>query len=283
MSNYLQRMASSALSPGGSIRPILRSIFSPSTSRRVPEHIPGKGSASSLIAAERVVPTPAGPDSFLEPGLSGVFGDPVPEATTFFNPLVNEGQRSNVESRLSSIDIRNGDARSDEQPSLAAQNNHENVTPGRHAPGRQGAGMQPPLPAVTPISRNAKQSENTEPISEPVDTLAARAKKSDLEDSEAPDNIRYRPLMTASGSSADGPVASWKVSSPLTPATRKEAKGNLSSSSGLPEREPDEIQIHIGRIEVTAVPQAVPRPAPPPLRKSISLNDYLKRGEGRSG
>jgi hypothetical protein len=46
--------------------------------------------------------------------------------------------------------------------------------------------------------------------------------------------------------------------------------------------EPDEIQIHIGRIEVTAVPQALPRPAPAPPSKSINLDEYLKRGRGRA-
>jgi hypothetical protein len=47
------------------------------------------------------------------------------------------------------------------------------------------------------------------------------------------------------------------------------------------ERQPDEIQIHIGRIEVTAVPPApraskMPDPGP-------SLDAYLKRREGRAG
>jgi hypothetical protein len=47
-------------------------------------------------------------------------------------------------------------------------------------------------------------------------------------------------------------------------------------------REPDEIQIHIGRIEVTAVPQAEPRPAAVPASKSINLDEYLRRGRGRA-
>ena len=46
--------------------------------------------------------------------------------------------------------------------------------------------------------------------------------------------------------------------------------------------EPDEIQIHIGRIEVTAVPQTAPRPAAMPASKSINLDEYLKRGRGRA-
>jgi hypothetical protein len=43
-----------------------------------------------------------------------------------------------------------------------------------------------------------------------------------------------------------------------------------------------DIQIHIGRIEVTAVPPPLPRAAAPPAPKSISLAEYLKRGRGRS-
>jgi len=44
------------------------------------------------------------------------------------------------------------------------------------------------------------------------------------------------------------------------------------------ERQPDEIQIHIGRIEVTAVPPPASRPQTKPARKSLSLDEYLKRG-----
>ena len=43
----------------------------------------------------------------------------------------------------------------------------------------------------------------------------------------------------------------------------------------------DEIQIHIGRIEVTAVPPPSPRAAAPTKPKSLDLGEYLKRGHGR--
>jgi hypothetical protein len=39
----------------------------------------------------------------------------------------------------------------------------------------------------------------------------------------------------------------------------------------------DDIQIHIGRIEVTAVAQPAPRPAAAPARKTMSLDEYLGR------
>jgi hypothetical protein len=49
-----------------------------------------------------------------------------------------------------------------------------------------------------------------------------------------------------------------------------------------PPREPDEIQIHIGRIEVTAIPPpAAPRAVKTP-RHGLNLDAYLKRGERTS-
>jgi hypothetical protein len=45
-----------------------------------------------------------------------------------------------------------------------------------------------------------------------------------------------------------------------------------------PAPQPDEIEIHIGRIEVAAVlPQPAPRLPARPVRKSLDLNEYLKR------
>jgi hypothetical protein len=48
------------------------------------------------------------------------------------------------------------------------------------------------------------------------------------------------------------------------------------------EREPDEIQIHIGRVEVLAVPQTQTPVIPRTPRKAPSLDDYLRRRDGRS-
>src|ERR1700678_4224037 len=126
MSGYLQRRSSSALSPGVSIRPILGSMFSRSTYRRTPDDVPGRGSVSSLIVPERAAPpVAAAPDSALEPGLSGSF-----------NPLANESQQRNVERPVAfSMEMSNGDDRSDEPPDLGAQNKHETVTLRQHAPG----------------------------------------------------------------------------------------------------------------------------------------------------
>jgi hypothetical protein len=45
-----------------------------------------------------------------------------------------------------------------------------------------------------------------------------------------------------------------------------------------PSSQPDEIEIHIGRIEVAAVlPQPAPHPPARPVRKTLDLGEYLKR------
>jgi hypothetical protein len=50
-----------------------------------------------------------------------------------------------------------------------------------------------------------------------------------------------------------------------------------------PQPHADEIQIHIGRIEVIATPPPAPRVVPTPARRSQSLDEYLRRSNGRAG
>ena len=76
---------------------------------------------------------------------------------------------------------------------------------------------------------------------------------------------------------------------PETPHFSREARAISAASADFSagrrptqaEREPDEIQIHIGRIEVTAVQPPAPR-APTPPDKAISLDAYLERRNGRA-
>jgi hypothetical protein len=61
------------------------------------------------------------------------------------------------------------------------------------------------------------------------------------------------------------------------------AKPEVFPGSAPAEREHDKVEIHIGRIEVTAVPQEAPRPVAARPRKSLDLGEYLKRRDGRAG
>jgi hypothetical protein len=71
--------------------------------------------------------------------------------------------------------------------------------------------------------------------------------------------------------------------SPLAVSGVRRARSEAFQHSIPAEREPDRVEIHIGRIEVTAVPQEAPRPAPTRPRKSLDLGEYLKRRDGRTG
>jgi hypothetical protein len=71
-------------------------------------------------------------------------------------------------------------------------------------------------------------------------------------------------------------------SSPAVSGVRR-AKSEAFQHSAPAEREPDRVEIHIGRVEVTAVPQEAPRPTPTRPRKSLDLGEYLKRRDGRTG
>jgi hypothetical protein len=61
--------------------------------------------------------------------------------------------------------------------------------------------------------------------------------------------------------------------------TRRQAAQIPASSRSVPQQS-DDIQIHIGRIEVVAVPPPAPRPATAPVRKGLSLDEYLSRKNG---
>jgi len=67
------------------------------------------------------------------------------------------------------------------------------------------------------------------------------------------------------------------------PATAGASAGDRAQAVRQPAREPDEIHIHIGRVEVAALAQPALRQASPAApRKSINLDEYLRRGNGRA-
>lgn len=89
----------------------------------------------------------------------------------------------------------------------------------------------------------------------------------------------YAPMMNANPS-ASRELAALRTN-PFTGAARGRGEGNASRSSAPVAREADEIQIHIGRIEVTAVQQRSAPPAAKPTRKGMSLDEYLRHSDGR--
>jgi len=66
-------------------------------------------------------------------------------------------------------------------------------------------------------------------------------------------------------------------------AMRRNAQDSGVAAKAPARNTSEDIQIHIGRIEVIAVPQAAPRVVAEPTSKSTSLGDYLKHRNGRAG
>jgi hypothetical protein len=94
----------------------------------------------------------------------------------------------------------------------------------------------------------------------------------------APDGLPRR-----SNPQALEPLMPRAMTATMQRADETDKSGRLARHLRSQSREADEIQIHIGRIEVTAVPPVPARPAPAPNRKSPSLDEYLKRRPGRAG
>jgi hypothetical protein len=90
---------------------------------------------------------------------------------------------------------------------------------------------------------------------------------------------RYRALLSTR--SADS-AASISRPPPVS-RNRPYAPSNMIAGRAGPPAENDQVEIHIGRIEVVA-PPASPRAAPlkPPRRAASSLDDYLARRDRRS-
>jgi hypothetical protein len=86
---------------------------------------------------------------------------------------------------------------------------------------------------------------------------------------------------TVPGDAPKPEVPPREVRNPYAAEVRRAAQQPPQSSIGQPV-EPDEIHINIGRIEVTATAQPPSRPAVP-QRKSLNLDEYLKRRTGKNG
>jgi len=92
----------------------------------------------------------------------------------------------------------------------------------------------------------------------------------------------HGPLVRAEAVVKSGNADGLAVGSSLVPRDKDKKDAGAVRDSVSVDRQRDEIQIHIGRIEVTAVYPSPPR-APKARVKEISLDAYLKRRDGRAG
>jgi hypothetical protein len=113
----------------------------------------------------------------------------------------------------------------------------------------------------------------------------ARVQKSRRKEDEAngPPNVEpfvLRPLVMGVWPQSKGEDQNSGVAEPTLGASQVATR----AKAALPEREApiEDIQIHIGRIEVIAVPPQAQRASAVPGRKGMSLDDYLRQRNGRA-
>lgn len=166
-------------------------------------------------------------------------------------------------------------------------------TPGPSA-GRQAA-LHPSAPARPGVSRDDDGSPPPAPlfliVTERPTPPAPRAVSAGPFD--APETAAVVPTPRSSGPPAILPApivasapAAWaeRDRRPLVAAAFVAQPTGASRRRPSPERQSEEVQIHIGRIEVTAVAAEPARPvAVQPPRKAASLSAYLRRRDGLFG
>jgi hypothetical protein len=131
-------------------------------------------------------------------------------------------------------------------------------------------------PPVKQIQGEDRFSEETAPLETSTGEIEHQKPERTEVVTEVVRRHPYRPLMAERA-----PRTEEKSSSPFPTSAQRAERKNLSGRAEKPERQPDEIQIHIGRIEVTAAPPAPPRTETKPANKSPDLGEYLKRRHGR--
>jgi hypothetical protein len=253
MSGYLQRLAANARKPSASIHPVVGSRFTAPKFGDAPETLPGEEEmvVSTSHSQPVVTPPSAVPRS---PGL------PLMPAPPLISPLISFSANPRQDSQSSPV------ADAGDLPKPLLERPEERVTPA--AASVRTYGVPDPTEGLLDSSR---ENETTNP-SEPRHA-AARERHEILQYS-------YRPLVAEDLHPATGP----RISTTTPAASLNERTRQVDSSRRIapPVREPDQIEIHIGRIEVTAVPQPQARPAAPAPRKSLNLDEYLKRQNRRA-
>ncbi len=278
MSGFLQRVISAAQSPGGSIHPMLASKFSSSAHQSMPEDLHGvpAGTASLRRVAEttpiraRAGFDPADPGPVeSDAGLQETgFGADAGMEESDLDPASRSSSRVNVDGALNAAEAPGrravkGPAQSIEPLSNPSRSHARNLSTA--AKPREQA-SQPAIEA---------QGSASEPA---LRRLFSKPREAAAQTAETTGAHRYSPLM---------PASPPRSASPVTSATRRaeatDHERNVARHPRPPPREADDIQIHIGRIEVTAAAAAPAPPAAAARRKSPSLDEYLKRRPGRAG
>jgi hypothetical protein len=282
MSGYLQRLARTNLERSESIRPVLGSLFSA-----------GKSASKSESLREPDLGDKESPQAISAPIAISNKVSLVPGSQTKSDIVHDLPANSNAREALEAL--RN-EVSADTAETKTAQ---RQISKTAHSASTELVSTSPLVSTWAPLVKVSVPSKTTETPVFP--SLVQRndqyqtegrnrhaASSTGLAKPEAEPVREQAPVRTTNpeqDNSASSKQTFWQVEArPTQLRFGSDGKERVGlRASGTTQREPDEIEIHIGRIEVIAVP-----PAPPivtsPKRKhgAPSLNEYLQRRNGRS-
>lgn len=226
------------------------------------------------------------PVQSIHPMVGSVFSPPPDTETKFVSSLAGPDYEYRQENatNVSSVEQRQF------QPTSRAQESNSLTEPQ--------PGYRPLMPelAALPIGNQSRpatpHAEN--PPSDRGETVSSSSfangagtessRPADSQRDEKTQNVTvrhvYAPIVSGSLVRPGNPELSKQNTNPFAGDARQKMQG-MPRHAAAAAREPDEIQIHIGRIEVTAVPQAPAPTATKPLRKGLNLEEYLRRSARR--
>ncbi len=211
----------------------------------------------------------------LQPMLGSIFAPAMPLA-------MESGAASAPEVYPESMTSQPAAAANDPRPELLVPSAHESefhfansVPTQRFAPRAEGPILPSELSAhvlaLSETERTRREQERTARREPEGATQADHAHRSGTVKSDS-DETRAARHIQKLGEPPAIQVQSLRTAAPprIDPVRRASA----------PRSEPDEIHIHIGKIEVAAIAPPPPRAAAPAPRKGINLDEYLRRGSG---
>jgi hypothetical protein len=260
MSGYLERLASSVLKPAGAIHPMVGSFFAPPQYGRPADNVLLEENVTQTTVLPAV--TPPGPLASPSSGPPGF----VTETASSKGPSSEDDEKPAPVDRGAARDHPRAELRARQNPAVRVESSTRLL----------GEASVPDDPAAS------RQTAAT--VAEPAANLVGTAKPTRPEHPrEAVVIGLYEPLLAASAGGPEVASISRDASGSPPPSAATAPQSSVARRNAGPGRpEPDEIQIHIGRIEVTAVPPSVPPPPPKPAPKSVSLEEYLQRRDRRA-
>ena len=228
---------------------------------------------------QRVAATVIQPKARLQPMFGSIFAPAtLPSPAEFFPAQAEISSQTIASHRHERMTAPHSDTSSqalashafETQDRLFPTNPHEDSSLSRL--NRSSTTDQPLLPAYDDFRGPSHRHQFAE---DPAFEFSKSANANQLASSDP-----YQPLIAASQQTAPKLHPRESPPTPTAARTRGAEAGRRAQSA---QREADEIHIHIGRIEVAAIAQPAPRPAAAAARRSLNLDEYLGRGNGRRG